>query len=308
MSPHHEGLFLVQNLLRRQSLQVAAAILLLMLLARHFISEPNKDVASRLAEPGTAYRGKLWHNERTVAVETLGETKFARCDVMGEDGKSLINDWIFLEEVSAVNIVVQMLDGRFVVFKQNKYGIPGETLSPVGGFIDEGESPLTAAKREVLEELGLGSRRTRQTVSSESKKSVDPGETLDLETVAKIIVEKGNSPVLDEFGLLDGLASEVPTLEFDADWIFLGKYRTAANRGGGFLYSYLLKSAVPLIPGGGTLNYEGTGDGESQTILFLSEEEVFKALSRGQFQEVKWTATFSLAILNLKDDMPACCG
>lgn len=39
------------------------------------------DVATRLAPPGTAYRGTTWHNERTVAVDTLGETKFARCDV-----------------------------------------------------------------------------------------------------------------------------------------------------------------------------------------------------------------------------------
>ena len=39
------------------------------------------DTTPILAQPGTAYRGNLWHNERTVSVTTLGETKFARCDV-----------------------------------------------------------------------------------------------------------------------------------------------------------------------------------------------------------------------------------
>ena len=233
--------------------------------------------------------------------------------VTSEDGKSLINDWIFIEEVDAVNIVVQTLEDRFVVFQQKKYAIPGETLSPVGGFIDAGESPLTAAKREALEELGLGSRRTIRTIRENMQgynngRSGDPSKMLDRETVAKIITEKANPPVVDKFGLLDGQPRQIPTIEYDADWIFLGKYRTAANRGGGFLYSYLLKSAVPLLPGGGTINYVGTGDGEYQEILYMSEVEVMKALSEGKFQEIKWAATFALAMLHLKVGMPACCG
>lgn len=85
----HEGIFIAQNLLLRvQSLQKIAIILVMILLCRHLLfafdtlfSSNKNDVASRLAEPGTAYKGTGWHNERTVAVDTLGETKFARCDV-----------------------------------------------------------------------------------------------------------------------------------------------------------------------------------------------------------------------------------
>lgn len=270
----HEGLFLAQNLLRRQPLQaVAAAILLLILFGGTLLnsqsssSAPKKstsDVAARLAEPGTAYRGTVWHNERTVAVETLGETKFARCDVhtvsvvmslvllyqctsifyshislmmynfsnyikvVSEDGTELINDWLFLEEVPAVNVIVQTLEGHFIVFSQKKYAIPGETLSPVGGFIDPGESPLTAAKREVLEELGLGSRRTLRTVREGLKgysngRGGNPGKTLEMETVAKIIKDDANPPVIDEFGLPDGLSRTIPSLDFDVDWVYLGR-------------------------------------------------------------------------------------
>ncbi|KAL7544696.1 hypothetical protein ACHAWF_008061 [Thalassiosira exigua] len=274
--------------------------------------------SSRLAPPGgtsSSYRGIPWHNERTVSVETLGETKFARCDVhtvMSEDGTSLINDWIFLEETPAVNVIVQTLEGRFVVFRQRKYAIPGSTLSPVGGFVDPGESPFTAAKREVLEELGLGSRRTLRSVREKIKgydngRGGAPGKTLRVADVARIVAEGANPPAADAFGLPDGRPRQIPTLELDADWIFLGRYRTAANRGGGFLYSYLLKNAVPLVPGGGTVNYAGAGDDEAQEILYLSEEEVVEELSRGGFQEVKWAATFALAMLHLKAGMPACC-
>lgn len=120
-------------------------------------------------DPTLQYLGPDWSNERTVSKTTLGQTPFARCDVhsvRSEDGKSVINDWIFMEERDAVNVAVQTADGKFAVFRQHKYAIPGETLSPVGGFIDDGETPFEAARREVLEELGLGSAKTRERLES----------------------------------------------------------------------------------------------------------------------------------------------
>ena len=44
---------------------------------------------------------------------------------------------------------------RFLVFEQTKYASPGITLAPVGGYIQPGEEPLAAAKRELLEEMGF---------------------------------------------------------------------------------------------------------------------------------------------------------
>jgi 8-oxo-dGTP pyrophosphatase MutT (NUDIX family) len=191
---------------------------------------------------------------------------------------------------------------------ENLYSI---LFAIVGGFIDEGESPLTSAKREVLEELGLGSRRTLHTVQEGMTKRGGSNDNttipFDVEAVAKVITDNAtisDPPIVDEFGLLDGSNT---SLMDDDDWIFLGRYRTAANRGGGFLYSYLLKNAVPLVQGGGRINYKGTGDGESQEILFLSGVEVMTALSEGRFQEVKWTATLALAMLHLNNGMPSCC-
>lgn len=231
--------------------------------------------------------------------------------MLSEDGKTVIREWLVLEEAPAVNIIIQLLEeNRFVVFRQKKYAIPGETLSPVGGFIDLGESPLVAAKREVLEELGLGSRQTLKLIQSQVK-SVEntplSSSSLGVKDIAEIIANDAIPVAVDEYGLLVEQSSwgkATPNVDsgFDSDWVFLGRYRTAANRGGGFLYSYLLKNAVPLLPGGGTINYVGaTGDDESQTILYLTEAEVMEALSDGKFQEVKWTASFALAMLHLME-------
>jgi ADP-ribose pyrophosphatase len=44
--------------------------------------------------------------------------------------------------------------GQFLCFRQTKYGVEGTSLAPVGGYLEPGEDPLTAAQRELLEETG----------------------------------------------------------------------------------------------------------------------------------------------------------
>jgi 8-oxo-dGTP pyrophosphatase MutT (NUDIX family) len=180
-------------------------------------------------------------------------------------------------------------EGKFLLFQQRKYAIPGETLSPVGGFINDGETPFDAARREVFEELGVGSKHTLKLLKKrdESKSSMEAKDRPFGIPVGKI--------VLDAFGIAEG---KVP--DDEPQWVFLGRYRTAANRGGGFLYSYLLMDALPVIKNGGTAEYLRSGDAEEQKLLSLTKEEVSTALAKGEFQEVKWTATLSLSLLHMQ--------
>jgi ADP-ribose pyrophosphatase len=96
-------------------------------------------------------------NNMTLSTATVASSKFARCQVHhvrlpnGEEE----SNWVYLDERPHVNILVRSkADRRFVVFRQAKYA-SGNTLAPVGGFIEDGESPAAAAKRELHEELGL---------------------------------------------------------------------------------------------------------------------------------------------------------
>lgn len=193
-----------------------------------------------------------------------------------------MNDWLFMEEMDAVNVAVVTDEGKFVVFEQMKYGIPGKTLSPVGGFVDSGEAPWESARREVMEELGLGSRLTLQQMES-------AGGGISAFAKSPKVERK-----LDEFGLAVG------DVTGDSDWVYLGYYRTAANRGGGFIYTYLLKNAVPILPNGGTQKFQMTGDDEIQFIKFLSLQEAEESTRDGKFKEIKWAATFALSLLHLK--------
>ncbi len=45
-------------------------------------------------------------------------------------------------------------DEELVLVRQHRHGIDAETLEPAGGLVDPGESPIDAARRELLEETG----------------------------------------------------------------------------------------------------------------------------------------------------------
>jgi ADP-ribose pyrophosphatase len=72
------------------------------------------------------------------------------------DGR-LISEWPWIITPDYVNVVAVTEEGRFLCFRQVKYGLVGEILGIVGGFVEEGEDPFIAAQRELLEETGYES-------------------------------------------------------------------------------------------------------------------------------------------------------
>lgn len=61
---------------------------------------------------------------------------------------------IVLETVDWVNVVALTAAGQCVVVRQFRFGVGYPTLEVPGGMVDPGESPLAAARRELLEETG----------------------------------------------------------------------------------------------------------------------------------------------------------
>lgn len=69
------------------------------------------------------------------------------------DGQ-IIRDWPWVITPDFVNVMAETDGGRFLCFRQTKYAVAGVSLAPVGGYIDPGETPDAAARRELLEETG----------------------------------------------------------------------------------------------------------------------------------------------------------
>jgi ADP-ribose pyrophosphatase len=74
------------------------------------------------------------------------------------DGR-FIHDWPVVITPDYVNILARDTDGRFVIFRQQKYMAPDMVISPPGGYLEPGEDPLVAAKRELMEETGYASEQ-----------------------------------------------------------------------------------------------------------------------------------------------------
>lgn len=72
-------------------------------------------------------------------------------------GGRIVPDWTWIITPDYVNVIAETTDGRLICFRQTKYAVEGTSLAIVGGFIEPGEAPAAAARRELIEETGYTS-------------------------------------------------------------------------------------------------------------------------------------------------------
>lgn len=65
-----------------------------------------------------------------------------------------ITDFYVIERPKLVHVIAITKDGKFVFEKQYRYAIDKECLEICAGMVEPSETPLEAAKRELLEETG----------------------------------------------------------------------------------------------------------------------------------------------------------
>lgn len=66
----------------------------------------------------------------------------------------VIPDFYITEAPDWVNVIAITTEGKFIIEEQYRHGIQKVCFELCAGMVDEGESPLETAKRELLEETG----------------------------------------------------------------------------------------------------------------------------------------------------------
>ncbi len=97
-----------------------------------------------------------WNTLKRQEVWRAGDGKFLIVEnhtVELPDG-NVIENWPWLITPDYVNVVAETASGDFICFRQTKYAAGGFSLAVTGGYLEDGEEPLEAASRELLEETG----------------------------------------------------------------------------------------------------------------------------------------------------------
>jgi ADP-ribose pyrophosphatase len=145
------------------------------------------------------------------------------------DGR-VIADYHRVEKPDYALVVPRLPDGRILLLRQYKHGVGAVGLYPPGGHIGEGESPLKAVQRELLEETGYVAER----------------------------------------------------------WHSLGAYTVDANQGSGRAHFYMA-DRLRLA------DSPDSGDLEAMEPAFLTSQELFDALGRGEVNALGAVAALALA-------------
>ena len=97
-----------------------------------------------------------WRTVRSEKGEDLNILQ-VRHDWLEHPTSKAVMKRLVLESVDWINIVALTADNASVMVRQYRFGIGACTLETPGGMVDRGESPIAAAKRELLEETGYAS-------------------------------------------------------------------------------------------------------------------------------------------------------
>lgn len=99
---------------------------------------------------------RKWKVIRSENILRLGPWLSVRQECVEMPSGVQIPTWYVLEFPNWINVIAETQDGKLVMIDQYRHALGETHYELVAGVIDPGETPMEAAKRELLEETGFG--------------------------------------------------------------------------------------------------------------------------------------------------------
>lgn len=99
---------------------------------------------------------RKWKVIKSENILRLGPWLSVRQECVELPSGRQIPTWFVLEFPDWVNVIALTKDGSMVMIDQYRHALGETHYEIVAGVVDPGETPLEAAKRELLEETGFG--------------------------------------------------------------------------------------------------------------------------------------------------------
>lgn len=95
---------------------------------------------------------------KTLASETIIDRKWlsARRDTVQLPDGRIYDEYYVLHYPTWVNVIAETTDGKLIVERQYRHALGVVSTEICAGVVEDGETPLQGAQRELMEETGFG--------------------------------------------------------------------------------------------------------------------------------------------------------
>lgn len=105
---------------------------------------------------------RKWKVLKSTPLLNLGPWLNVRQEEVQLPKGTIIPSWFVMDFPNWINVIAITKDGSFVMIDQYRHALGETHYELVAGVVDEGETPLQAAQRELSEETGFGGGNWQQ--------------------------------------------------------------------------------------------------------------------------------------------------